>query len=206
MEQIIDAVINNLSRAGIVQVEVSARHVHLSQKDLETLFGPDAKLTPKRDLSQYGQYLAEERVNLIGKKGSRQNVAILGPIRKDTQVELSRSDCIDLGIQAPVRESGDVCGSGEIILEGPCGTLKINEGVIIARNHVHVPCEIAKELHLKDKERVRVRVFTERSIVFENVIIRISDKFRFRMHIDFDEANAAAISGFVLGEIIKNTN
>lgn len=206
MEQIIDAVVKNLSKEGLVQVEVSARHVHLSQKDLEILFGPGSELTPKRELSQWGQFLAEERVNLVGQKLRKNNIAVLGPVRKETQVELSKSDCIELGVQAPIRESGDVSGSGEILIEGPYGTLEISQGVIIAHSHVHVPSEIAKELDLKDKERVCVHVFSERPVVFRNVIIRVSDSFRFRMHIDFDEANAAAVNGFVLGKIIRNEN
>lgn len=204
MEHIVEEVIKNLLKAGLVQVEVSARHVHLSKEDLEILFGSGVQLTPLRDLSQPGQFLAKERVNLIGKKGKKDQVAILGPVRKDTQVELSKSDCMELGVEAPPRESGDVIGSGEIVLEGPCGKLKINQGAIIAKNHVHVPCQVAKELQLMDKERVSVQVFTDRPVIFRDVIIRVSDQSRFRMHIDFDEANAALVNGFVLGKIIHN--
>ncbi len=203
MDQLVDSIIHSIHKEGLVQVEVSARHVHLSKADLEILFGAGATLTFKRDLSQPGQFLAEERVNLIGKKASKHNVAILGPERSETQVELSRSDCIELGILAPLRESGDVDGTGEITIVGPCGELHLKQGVIIAKNHIHVPIEVAKMLELKDKELVNVQVFSERPVVFTNVLIRISDKFRFRMHIDFDEANAAAISGFVVGKIIK---
>jgi putative phosphotransacetylase len=205
MEQLVEAIVNSLSNAGLVQVEVSARHVHLSQADLEILFGPGAVLNPKRELSQRGQFLAEERINLIGQKMKRNNVAVLGPVRKETQVEISKSDCIELGINAPIRESGDVSGSGQIVIEGTQGNLIIKQGVIIAQSHIHVPCDIAEALGLKDKERVNVHVFSERSVIFRNVIIRVNDNFRFRMHIDFDEANAAAIRGFVLGKIIKNT-
>lgn len=203
MEQIIQAVMDAIPRAGLVEVEVSARHVHLSQQDLEILFGPGAALTPKRDLSQIGQYLAEERVNLIGSRGRKDRVAVLGPVRKDTQVELSQSDCVALGVKAPLRESGDVEGSGSMIIEGPCGTLEIKQGVIVAHKHVHVPTNIAAELGLKDKDRVSVEIFSERPVIFKDVIIRVSDAFRFRMHIDFDEANAAAVSGFTLGKIIR---
>ena len=206
MEQLITEIVQNLYRAGLVQIEVSARHVHLSQSDLETLFGAYGKLTPKRELSQPGQYLCEERVNLIGSKGTKNHVAILGPVRKDTQVELSLSDCIELGLKAPIRESGDVEGSGQIKIEGPCGTIMINQGVIVAQNHIHVPTNIAKILNLKDKERVDVQAFSDRPVIFRNVLIRVSDKFRFRMHVDFDEANAAAIHGFVLGKIMQKVN
>lgn len=203
MDYIVEAVMKNLLKVGLVQVEVSARHVHLSREDLRTLFGSGAELTPVRDLSQPGQFLAKERICLIGEKSRKDQVAILGPVRKDTQVELSKSDCIELGVEAPVRESGDITGSGVMILEGPCGRIKINQGVIIAKNHVHVPCQVAKELQLKDKERVSVQVLTERPIIFRDVSIRVSDQSRFRMHIDFDEANAALVNGFVLGRIIQ---
>lgn len=201
MEGIIKAVMEAIPRAGLVEVEVSARHVHLSKEDLEFLFGAGASLTPKRDLSQIGQFLAEERVNIVGPKGSKNRVAILGPVRKDTQVELSKSDCVDLGVKAPIRESGDVEGSGSITIEGPCGVLEIKQGVIIAHRHVHVPEEVAGILGLKDKQKVDVQVYSERPVILKDVIIRISDTARFRMHIDFDEANAAAVSGFTLGQI-----
>lgn len=203
MEQIIQAVLDAIPRAGLVEVEVSARHVHLTRADLETLFGKGAELTPKRPLSQPGQFLSEERVTLIGPKGRKERTAILGPIRPATQVELSKSDCVDLGIKAPVRESGDVAGSGSITIEGPCGSLTIQEGAMIAHNHVHLTPEVAEIMGVQDKQRVSVEVFTDRPVTFHDVIIRVSDKFSCRMHIDFDEANAALVSGFTLGKIIK---
>lgn len=203
MEQLVLAVTEAVKNAGLVQVEVSARHVHLSEQDFEVLFGQGKTLTPKRELSQIGQYLSEERVILIGPKGEKKNVAVLGPLRKDTQIELSKSDCVMLGINAPVRESGDIKGSAPITIVGPVGTLQLDEGVIIAHKHVHVPEKVAKELGYKDKERVSVEIFTERPVIYKDVILRVSDKFRFRMHIDFDEANAAGVSGFTLGKIIK---
>ncbi|MEM1485474.1 phosphate propanoyltransferase [Oscillospiraceae bacterium PP1C4] len=203
MQKMVDAVMDAMIRAGLVEVEVSARHVHLSEQDVITLFGEGSSLTPKRPLSQPGQFLCEERVNLIGSKGRKDGVAVLGPVRRDTQVELSKSDCIALGVTAPLRESGDVKGSGSITLEGTKGSVTIEQGVVIARNHVHVPVEIAQMLDLKDQQRVSVEVMTERPVIFKNVVIRVSDKFRYRMHIDFDEANAAEVSGFTLGKIIK---
>ncbi|MSS64966.1 phosphate propanoyltransferase [Velocimicrobium porci] len=203
MEQLVLAVTEAVKNAGLVQVEVSARHVHLSEQDFEVLFGQGKTLTPKRELSQIGQYLSEERVTLIGPKGEKKNVAVLGPLRKDTQIELSKSDCVMLGINAPVRESGDIKGSAPITIVGPVGTLQLDEGVIIAHKHVHVPEKVAKELGYQDKERVSVELFTERPVIYKDVILRVSDKFRFRMHIDFDEANAAGVSGFTLGKIIK---
>ena len=203
MEQIIKAVLDAIPRAGLVEVEVSARHVHLTQKHLEVLFGKGASLTPKRPLSQPGQFLSEERVTIIGSKGRKERTAILGPIRPATQVELSKSDCVELGVKAPVRESGDVKGSGSITIEGPCGSITIDEGVIIAHNHVHLTPEVAEIMGVHDKQHVSVEVFSERPIMFRDVIIRVSEKFSCRMHIYFDEANAALVSGFTLGKIIK---
>ena len=191
MEQIVSAVMDAVHRAGLVEVEVSARHVHLSQADVEVLFGPGARLEPKRPLSQPGQFLSEQRV------------AVLGPARKATQVELSKSDCMELGVKAPVRESGDVAGSGAITIEGPCGTLELKEGVIIAHNHIHVTAPDSKLLDLKDKQRVSVAVMSERPVIFQDVIIRVSTEFSCKMHIDVDEANAALVSGLTLGKIIR---
>ena len=203
MEHIIKAVAEAVEKAGLVEVEVSARHVHLSRTDLEILFGKGASLTPKRDLSQPGQYLSEERLTIIGPKGKKERTAVLGPIRPDTQVELSKSDCVELGVTAPFRESGDIKNSGSMILEGPKGRLEITQGVIVALNHIHATPEYAAKLGLQNKQRVRVQVITERPVVFEDVIVRVSNQYRNRMHIDFDEANAAAVVGFTLGKIIK---
>ncbi len=185
-----------------VIVEISARHVHLTQKDLETLFGPGAKLTEKRPLSQPGQFLSEERVVLCGPKGKMERVAILGPTRSATQVELSLTDARALGVEAPIRESGDVAGSGSIKIIGPCGELDIPEGVIIAKRHIHVTPEDAAAFGLQDKQVVSVRVGGPRGLTFGEVVVRVSEKFQTRMHIDFDEANAAAISKEVEGEIL----
>lgn len=203
MEQLIEKVLSTITQAGLVEVEVSARHVHLTEADLERLFGKGAVLHEKRPLSQKGQFLCEERVNLIGPKGRKERVAVLGPVRKDTQVELSVSDCVALGVKAPLRESGDVSGSGSITIEGPEGTITISEGVIVAHNHIHVPTQVARTLQLSDKEHVSVKILSERPVTFDDVIIRVSDAFNFRMHIDFDEANAAAVRGFTLGRIIR---
>ncbi len=139
----------------------------------------------------------------MGPKGRKERVAVLGPARKATQVELSKSDCMELGVKAPVRESGDVAGSGAITIEGPCGTLELKEGVIIAHNHIHVTAPDSKLLDLKDKQRVSVAVMSERPVIFQDVIIRVSTEFSCKMHIDVDEANAALVSGFTLGKIIR---
>lgn len=202
MEEIVSAVMNAIHNAGMVEVEVSARHVHLTQEHVEVLFGPGSELIPARPLSQPGQYLSEQRVTLVGPKGKKERTAVLGPVRKATQVELSKSDCVELGVKAPVRESGDVKGSGAITIVGPCGTLEIKEGVIIAHNHIHVSAADSLKFGLKDKQKVSVEVLSERPVIFKDVIVRVSDQFRCKMHIDFDEANAAMVSGFTLGQII----
>ena len=203
MDEIISAVMNSIHNAGMVEIEVSARHVHLSQADVETLFGAGAVLKPARPLSQPGQFAAEERVTLIGPKGRKERVAVLGPTRKQTQVELSKSDCIELGVDAPLRESGDLKGSGKITIEGPAGILELQEGVIIAHNHIHVTEPDAIKFGYKDKERVSVEVLSDRPVVFKDVIIRVSKEYSCKMHIDFDEANAAFVKGFTLGRIIR---
>lgn len=202
-EQLSAAIMDSVHRAGLVEVEVSARHVHLTQADAEVLFGAGAQLKPARPLSQPGQFLAEQRVTLVGPRGKKERVAVLGPVRRASQVELSKSDCIDLGVDAPLRESGDVAGSGTITIEGPCGSLALKEGVIIAHNHIHVTAPDSLLLDLKDKQRVSVALLTERPVVFEDVIIRVSTEFSCKMHIDFDEANAAMVKGFTLGRIIR---
>lgn len=203
-EDFVSTVLQAVDKAGLVRIEVSGKHVHLSSADVEKLFGPGKKLTRKRDLSQPGQYLCEERVKLIGPKGSMMaNVAVLGPERKNTQVEISKSDSFALGVKAPVRDSGDIAGSGSVTIEGPYGTITIPEGVIIASRHIHVPAQYAAAHGLKDKQIVSVEAISDRPVIFKNVLLRVSDKFNLAMHIDFDEANGSGISGFTLGRIIK---
>lgn len=202
MNEIVDNVLEAIERAGLIQVEVSAKHVHLSQKDLERLFGPRATLTHKRELSQPGQFLSEERVTIAGPKGRKGNVAVLGPVREDTQVELSKTDCAELGIKAPVRESGDIQGSGAISLKGASGSIDIDKGCIVAKNHIHMTPDLAAKLGLEDKQYVSVELLSGRSIIFQNVLIRVSSSFRDRMHIDYDEANAGGVEGLTLGQII----
>ncbi len=182
-------------------VEMSARHVHLTQQDLETLFGKGASLTPKRDLSQPGQFLSEERVDIIGPKKSMSNVAILGPVRPETQIELSLTDARTLGVTAPVRMSGDVKDSGEIIIRGPKGEITTN-GVIAAKRHIHMTVKDAEKYGLKDGQIVSVKLGGERAVIFGETVLRVSDKFATRMHIDTDEANAASLKGDTEGEIL----
>ena len=202
-EKVVEAVVDQIRTAGLVQIEVSARHVHLDKESVEALFGVGHKLTPKRELSQPGQYLEEERVDVIGPKGSFKNVAVLGPERKHVQVEVSFSDAFALGINPPIRQSGDTKGSASVTLKGPKGEITIDEGAIVALRHVHMTPEDAERLGLVDNQVVSVEALTDRKLVFEDTVIRVSPKFRTRMHVDVDEAGAAHIAGFTLGRIIK---
>ena len=186
-----------------ILVETSARHVHVTKEDLEKLFGQGYELTVKKELSQPGQYASNERVTVVGPKKALPNVSILGPVRSATQVELSLTDARSIGIVAPVRESGDIAGSAGCKLVGPAGEVEISEGVIAAKRHVHMTPEDAERLGLVDNQVVSVEALTDRKLVFEDTVIRVSPKFRTRMHVDVDEAGAAHISGFALGKIIK---
>ena len=188
-----------------VLVETSARHVHVSQEDLETLFGKGYELTKKKDLSQPGQFACEERVQVIGAKGSFPKVSILGPVRPDTQIELSASDARSIGVSAPVRESGDIENSGSCKLIGPKGEIEIEKGIIAAKRHIHATPEDAEKMGLTDKQIVSVKVGedTGRSTVFGDVVCRVNANFAPAMHIDTDEANAACAFGECYGEIIK---
>lgn len=187
-----------------VLVETSARHAHLSEKDLAILFGEGHTLTNVKDLSQPGQFACEERVTVVGPKRSLERVSVLGPTRKDTQVELSLTDARSIGVKAPVRESGDVAGSGACKLVGPCGEVELGEGVIIAKRHIHATPEDAQRLGLQDKEVVEVAVKSNgRSLVFDDVVVRVSPSYAWAMHIDTDESNAAGVTPGLLGEVRK---
>lgn len=183
-----------------VLVETSARHVHLSKADMEKLFGEGAVLTAKRELSQPGQFLSNERVSIVGTRGRMDNVAVLGPERPASQVEISLTDARTLGVEAPVRESGDVAGSGKITIEGPAGTVELEEGVIAAKRHIHLSVEDAEANGLKDKQIVKVAVKGARALIFDEVVCRVNKNFATAMHIDVDEANA--IGGAKEGEVI----
>ena len=189
--------------ANIITVETSARHVHVTEKDIARLFGEGHKLTEKKRLSQPTEFACEERVNIIGPKSEIKNVIILGPARKATQVEVSLTDARTLGINAPVRESGDVAGSGACKIVGPAGEIDISEGVIAAKRHVHLRPEDAEKIGVKEKQIVQVKVKTsDRALIFGDVVVRVNATFMPFMHIDTDEANACAASGNVEGEII----
>lgn len=183
-------------------VEMSARHVHVTERDLETLFGKGASLTPKRELSQPGQYLCEERVDLIGPKKTIANVSILGPTRPETQVEVSLTDARTLGVEAPIRMSGDVKGSGAVTIKGPAGEVTLTEGVIAAKRHIHMTPDDAEKMNLKDGQTVSVKIGGERGLVFDETVLRVSKKFATAMHIDTDEANAVALPRDAVGFIL----
>ena len=187
-----------------VLVEISARHVHVSEEHLEILFGKGYKLTPKKDLSQPGQFACEERVTVVGPKKELAGVSILGPCRPDTQVELSATDARSIGVKAPIRESGDVAGSGACKLVGPCGEVELEQGVIVAKRHIHMTPEDAAELGVKDCDIVNVKVTTDgRSLVYGDTVVRVSTKYALAMHVDTDEANAAAIPGSCMATIVE---
>lgn len=174
-------------------VEVSARHVHLTQEDVERLFGEGKTLTYVRDLSQPGQFVSEERVDIVGPKRTLSNVVILGPVRKESQVEVSLTDCFTLGQVAPVRESGDLDGSAPITLKGPAGEITLEQGLIVAKRHIHMTPEDAEKFGVSDKQIVKVRVDTDRPLIFDDVVVRVSPNYALAMHIDTDEANAALV-------------
>ena len=186
-----------------VIIETSARHIHLSKEHVDVLFGAGHTLTNKKDLSQPGQFACEEKVELVGPKGSLK-VSVLGPERKATQVELSYTDARTLGLKSvPVRESGDIAGTPGIKLVGPCGEVTIDEGVVVAKRHIHMTPADAEAYGLSDKQVVSVKCDASgRSLVFGDVVVRVNPTFALAMHIDTDECNAAGAFGEVYGTII----
>jgi len=183
-----------------VPLEASGRHVHITKAQAQILFGHD--LTPQRPLSQPGQFLSKERVTVVGPKGEFQNVAVLGPARKTAQVEVSLTDARTLGVKAPVRLSGDTKNSPGCTLVGPCGSVKIEEGVIAAERHIHLTPQDGMRFGVRDKQVVSVQTFTSRPAVFENVTVRISPDFAAAVHLDYDEANACGFQNGDWGRII----
>ncbi|NLY30950.1 MAG: phosphate propanoyltransferase [Firmicutes bacterium] len=201
IEEITRRVLANLQAGGSSQdpnqvpVGVSVRHIHISAADLEVLYGPGHQLTPMRDLYQEGEFAAKEVVALVGPKMRiLENVRILGPVRNRTQVEISRTDAIYLGLNPPVRPSGDLKGSSPITLVGPKGTLVLPEGCIVANRHVHMSPSDAQRFGLQDNDLIQVEVLGEKSLIFNNVQVRVKDNFRLEMHLDTDDANASGIT------------
>ena len=191
-DQVIQKVLKNI----FIELEASGRHVHVTKAQAQVLFGH--KLTEERPLSQPGQFLAKERVTVLGPKGEFRNVAVLGPERKEGQVEISLTDGRTLGIKPPVRLSGDVAGSPGAVLQGPMGQVKLEQGVICAKRHIHMTPEDAKRFGLQDGQSVRLQTFTDRPVIFEDTVVRVSPKFATFVHLDYDEANAC---GFVSGDL-----
>ncbi len=197
IQAVAEAVLSRL----FIELEASGRHVHVTQQQAKQLFGHG--LTPKRPLSQPGQYLANERVTVIGPKGSFENVAVLGPERKEAQVEISLTDGRTLGITPPVRLSGNVKNSPGAVLYGPNGQVKLEQGVIAAQRHIHMTPEDAQRMGVRDKQTVRLQVFTDRPLIFEDVQVRVSKDFATFVHLDYDEANACGFQNGDLGRILS---
>ena len=194
-ETTLSCLVGQVMERLFVEMEASGRHVHLTRQQIQTLFGHD--LTPVKPLSQPGQFAAKERLDLIGPKGQLKNVAVLGPARKEAQVEISLTDARGLGLTVPVRQSGHVSGSPGITLVGPAGTVTISQGVIAAQRHIHLTPADASRFGVMDQQTVKLQTFTSRPLVFEDVVVRVSPEFASRVHLDYDEANAC---GFVPGD------
>lgn len=196
MQNLVDAVLGSL----FVELEASGRHVHVTKEQARILFGH--QLTPKRPLSQPGQYLAVERVTVVGPRGEFANVAVLGPERKEAQVEVSLTDARTLGVEVPVRLSGDVQGSPGILLRGEKGCVPLRQGVIAAQRHIHLTPEDAEKFRVKDKQVVKLQTYTARPVLFEDVAVRVSPDFASFVHLDYDEANACGFQKGDLGRIL----
>ena len=199
-QQTLHALTQQILDRVCIRLEASGRHVHITKEQAHTLFGHD--LTPDRPLSQPGQFLARERVTILGPKGKFCNVAVLGPARPAAQVEISLTDGKTLGIQPPIRQSGDINGTPGVILVGGMGTVAIQQGVIAAQRHLHLTPQTAQRFGVRDKQIVKLQTFTNRPVTFQNVLVRVSDSFADRAHLDFDEANACAMDKGDLGRIL----
>lgn len=189
-------------KTGKVPVGVSNRHIHVTQSDLETLFGKGYSLKDMKSLSQPGQYAAEECVIIAGPKGSIEKVRILGPVRPETQIEISMTDSYKLGVKGVVKNSGDISGTPGCVVIGPKGTVILDKGVIVAARHVHMSTSEASQMGLKDLDLVSLKTSGSRSVTFNNVLVRVSDKFALDFHIDTDEANGAGLRNGDMVEIV----
>jgi putative phosphotransacetylase len=207
IQSIVEEVVSRLSvmkpTKRSIPMAVSARHCHLSQSDLEALFGEGYELTKKADLSQPGQFAANESITIVGPRGSLEKVRILGPARNITQVEVSQTDSVKLGLKPPLRESGDIKESAPITLVGPKGSLYKKEGLIIAQAHIHMTPEDASLFGVDNGEYVKIEVNGVRPITLGKVLIRVSPRYKLEMHVDTDEANAGSISRGSVGKLIK---
>ena len=203
LDNIIQEVVNRVRNEFFIQVEASGRHIHLSQVHIDILFGPGYTLNKLKDLSQPGQYASKERVTITGPKGSIANVIVLGPPRPQTQVEVSLTDTLTLGIKAPIKESGSIENTPGIKISTDRGSIEIDRGVIVAKRHIHITPEDAEKFGVTDKQIVKVEVLGQRPLIFDDTVIRVSEKFRTYMHIDYDEANACGFTKGTLCRIVK---
>ena len=203
VEDIIDEVIKRVKKEAFIEVEASGRHVHLCEEHINILFGRDYELTKIKDLSQPGQYACKERVTITGPKGSLKNVIVLGPARKATQVEVSLTDATVLGIKAPVKESGKIENTPGITISTERASITVDKGVIVAKRHIHMTPEDAEKFGVKDKEIIQAKVYGNRPLIFDDVVIRVSPDFRTYMHVDYEEANACGFTKGTVCRIVK---
>lgn len=205
LNEIVEEVINRVKKEAFIEVEASGRHVHLSREDVDKLFGKGYELTKLKDLSQPGQYACKERVTITGPKGSLKNVVVLGPCRANTQVEISLTDGSSLGLKAPIKQSGDLEGTLGIKISTENGAVELDKGLMVAKRHIHMkPCD-AKKFDVCDNEVVQVKVMGQRPLIFDDVVVRVSESFETYMHIDYDEANACGYSKGTFAKIIKKS-
>ncbi|MTI70730.1 MAG: phosphate propanoyltransferase [Firmicutes bacterium] len=184
-------------------IALSNKHIHLSEEHIEKLFGEGYELNKIKDLSQPGQYAAEEKVDIVGPKGTLSGVRVLGPARSNTQAEVSLSDGFKLGVKVPIRDSGDLDGSPGAKIVGPKGEVEIDKGIIAAARHIHMHTKDAEDFGVEDKDRVKVKVSGDRGVVFENVLVRVNEKYALEMHVDIEEGNACAAKNGMKVELIK---
>lgn len=203
LNEIVDVIVAAIKDRLMIPVEASGRHVHLSRKDIDLLFGPGYQLTKVKDLSQPGQYACKERVTITGTKGSMKNVVVLGPERKITQIEISATDATALGVKAPVRQSGELEATPGITISTDLAEITTPKGLIVAKRHIHITPKDADKFRVKDGDIVKVKVMGTRPVIFEDVVVRVSKEYATFMHIDYDESNACGFKNGNLGFIIQ---
>lgn len=206
VEDIMSEVIKRVQEQTCIEIEASGKHVHLNREAIDELFGEGYQLTKARDLSQPGQYACNERVTLIGPRGALYNVVVLGPERKESQVEVSQTDAVVLGLSVPVRESGKLGGTPGIVIAAGTNIIRLKRGLIAAQRHIHVKAEDAEKYNVKNGEIVQVKVYGKRPLIFDDVLIRASSNYETYMHIDYDEANACGFTKGTMGQILKKGN
>lgn len=206
-DQLVDKIVEKIKEELELsfEVEASGRHIHLSQAHVDALFGEGYQLTKAKDLSQPGQYACQERLTVVGPKGSFQNVVILGPVRPASQVEISLTDCLSLGVKAPIRESGQIEGTPGAVLVNGHRSVSLEQGVIVAKRHIHMTPEDAAKAGVTNHQIVKVKVDGERPLIFDDVVVRVHPQFATYMHIDYDEANACGFKKGIRGHIITSS-